>query len=49
MPVLTTGVKPESKHNLPDQLSGSRFPTTYAGTFVPGLGRLDGWGTTVPT
>lgn len=49
MPVLTTGVKPEDKHNLPNQLSGSRFPTTYAGTFVPGLGRLDGWGTTVPT
>ncbi len=49
MGVLTTGVKPESKHNLPNQLSGSRFPTTYAGTFVPGLGRLDGWGTTVPT
>ncbi len=49
MAVLTTGVKPEDKHNLPSQLSGSRFPTTYAGTFVPGLGRLDGWGTSVPT
>ncbi len=49
MGVLTTGVKPENKHNLPNQLSGSRFPTTYAGTFVPGLGRLDGWGTVVPT
>lgn len=46
---LTTGVPPEAKHNLPHQLSGSRFPTTYAGTFVPGLGRLDGWGTVVPT
>lgn len=49
MAELTTGVPPEAKHNLPHQMSGSRFPSNYAGTFVPGLGRLDGWGPTVPT
>lgn len=49
MAVLTTGVKPEQKHNLPNQMSGSRFPSTYAGTFVPGVGRLDGWGSTNPS
>lgn len=49
MAELTTGVPPESKHNLPHQMSGSRFPSTYAGLFVPGLGRLEGWGTVVPS
>ncbi len=49
MAKLTTGVPPEAKHNLPAQISGSRFPTTFAGLFVPGLGRLEGWGTAVPT
>jgi len=49
MAVLTTGVTPEVKHNLPNQMSGSRFPATYAGTFVPGLGRLHGHGLVIPT
>lgn len=48
MAVLTLGTTPEAKHNLPNQLEGTDFPSNLAIFNRAGHGRMFGWGDTLP-
>ena len=48
MAKVTFGTAPEAKHNLPNQLEGSAFPSNLAMLNRSGHGRMLGWGDTVP-